>query len=193
MILAAGKSQRFGAPKVLQQFDGKPFLTRVLDSLLKTGIRENYLILGFNAKKMIPLLPEIENLNIVINKNFENGQFSSLQTGVSNFKAIYCGLLICLIDQPHIKSETFQNIGRKVVSNPEKIIIPVYNNRGGHPVFVPGSLFPEIVKNSSEKSLRDVFSNHQDLILRIDIKDPGILEDIDTPADLNRLENLSGR
>ena len=161
--------------------------------MLKTGIRENYLILGFNAKKMIPQLPGIENLNIVINNNFENGQFSSLQAGISNFKAKYCGLLICLIDQPHIKFETFQNIVRKVMSHPEKIIIPVYNNRGGHPVFIPGSLFTEIVKKSAKKSLREVFSNHHDLILRMEVKDPGILEDIDTPADLSRLEILIGR
>ena len=193
VILAAGKSERFGAPKVLQHFNGKPFLAGILDTLRKSGIRENYLILGFNAEKMIASLPEIEDLHLVINKNFEDGQFSSLQTGISNCKKKYFGLLICLIDQPHLKSETFRNIVKKVWSNSEKIIIPVFNNRGGHPVYIPESIFPEIVKNSSKKSLREVFSNHQDLILRIAVEDPGILEDIDTPADLNRLENRSAQ
>jgi len=188
IILAAGKSERFGAPKVLQSFKNVPFLVRIVDSMHKTGIQSIYLVLGFQANNMIKKLPEIENIEIIINEDYEFGQFSSLQAGIRKLPLDISGCLVCLIDQPHIQSETVEKILKEVETNSNKIIIPTFQNRGGHPVFIPNSLFSEINDSDPSQSLRNIFLNTSNLIQRFEVNDPLIVEDIDTLSDLEKIE-----
>jgi molybdenum cofactor cytidylyltransferase len=190
IILAAGKSERFGAPKVLQSFKNVPFLVRIVDSLQQANVDFIFLVLGFQADKMIEKLPKIENVEIVINKDFESGQFSSLQAGIRKLTTNTEGCLICLIDQPQIQSRTVKRILYESKLHSDKIIIPTFADRGGHPVYVPKSLFAEIKNSSSSTSLRDVFGKNVNLIHRFEVNDPLMIEDIDTPNDLEKIEKL---
>ena len=190
IILAAGKSERFGAPKVLQSFKNVPFLVRIVDSLQQVNVDFIFLVLGFQTDKMIEKLPKIENVEIVINKDYEDGQFSSLQAGIRKLPTNTEGCLICLIDQPQIQSETVKKILYESKLHSDRIIIPTFANRGGHPVYVPNSLFAEIKNLSSSTSLRDVFAKNVNLIHRFEINDPLMIEDIDTPNDLQKIEKL---
>lgn len=188
MILAGGKSRRFGDPKVLQFFRNQPFLLRISDALLATGLKKIYLVLGYKAKKFQKHLPVVEPLEIVVNPGYEAGQFSSIQAGIRSVGRETPGVVSCLIDQPHLLPYTYRVMIMNACSHPEKIIIPTYHSRGGHPVYIPRALFPEIDSAPAIASLRDILDNHRDQILRVEINDAGILEDIDTKKDLHRLE-----
>jgi CTP:molybdopterin cytidylyltransferase MocA len=188
LILAAGKSERFGAPKVLQSFKNVPFLVRIVDSLRQAGIQSIYLVLGFESEKMVKKLPEIEKINIVINENYEFGQFSSLQTGIRKLPSDISGCLVCLIDQPHLRSETVKQIVNEVNAHPNRIIIPTFKHHGGHPVYIPKSLLSEIRETAISESLRHVFLNNLHFIHRFEVDDPLIVEDVDTPGDLKKIE-----
>ncbi len=190
IILAAGKSERFGGPKVLQRFHGIPFLTCIMRSLHQAGVERIILVLGHQADKLIPQLSEAENVQVVINKMYKEGQFSSLQSGIQFIDCSLSGVLLCLIDQPHLHPPIYQSIIRNAQALPKKILLPTYKCRGGHPVYLPSWIFPEITAQPPTISLRDLFSRFPDEIVRIEVDDPGILEDIDTRADLNRLEDL---
>lgn len=192
IILAAGKSERFGAPKVLQTFAGQPFLRRIVNSLRTAGVAEILLILGHNAKKIIPALPETGKLKILVNERFETGQFSSLQSGIANLPAGSSACILCLIDQPFLSGDTVKQLRKTGQRNPDKIIIPTYQNRGGHPVYLPRNLFGSVIGEPSSHSLRDVLQKNRNLIIRREIADPFIVEDIDTIADLKRLEKRFG-
>ncbi|HDL18627.1 MAG TPA: nucleotidyltransferase family protein [Bacteroidetes bacterium] len=187
IILAAGKSERFGAPKVLQTFAGQPFLLRIVKSLRSAGIDTILLILGHNAEKIISALPEAGQINILMNKQYEMGQFSSLQLGIANLPPDSSGCLLCLIDQPFLRSDTVGQLRQTGENERDKIIIPIHQNRGGHPVYLPRNLFEPITGESSSHSLRDVLQKNQNLIIRRKVADPLIVEDIDTVADLKRL------
>jgi len=190
VILAAGKSERFGSPKVLQQFHGLPFLSCITRSLRQAGVEKIILVLGHRADKVIPQLAEAETVQVVINNRYEEGQFSSLQVGIQSLEFSLGGILLCLIDQPHLQVSIYQIIIKKAQALPKKILVPAYQCHGGHPVFLPGWIFPEITAQPSTISLRELFSRFPDEIVRIEVDDPGILEDIDTRADLNRLEDM---
>ena len=69
IILAAGKSERFGAPKVLQVFNEVPFLVRIVDSITRAGMQSIFLILGHHAEKIKQKLPKIEDIHIERVKN----------------------------------------------------------------------------------------------------------------------------
>ena len=196
VILAGGKSTRFGAPKVLQNFGGIPFLLCITRPLLQAGVENIALVLGHQAKQLIPAVPGAEKLQIIINRNYEAGQFSSIQAGVRGMPDSLTGVLLCLIDQPHIHSTTYRTILDKVRRMVKKIWIPTYRSKQGHPVFLPGWLLAEIKRQPTGISLRDLLLCFSNEIEKVEVDDPGILEDLDTPEDLRRLEkeiDRSGR
>ena len=189
-ILAAGKSRRFGQPKVLQSFAGIPFLTRIRQNLMQIGIDRPFLILGYQARELIPLVPEKDSFEIIINPRFESGMFTSVQSALRALPDSVFGTLLCLIDQPHILPQTYHRLMQSAIKNPHNIIIPTFNQRGGHPIYLPASLFEIILRANPQSTLKDILTAHRSLILRIETDDPGIREDIDTPEDLVRLEKI---
>ncbi len=190
MILAGGESRRFGAPKVLQSFCDAPFLSRIVDALVASGLQQIHLVLGHKAEKFRRKLPATKPLHIVKNRDYKYGQFSSIQTGVKALDDQTLGVLSCLIDQPHILPYTYHAVIMNACSSPKNIIIPTYESRGGHPVYIPRALFSEIIASPPSSTLREIFDTHSDKILRVEINDPGLIEDIDTRNDLRRIETL---
>ncbi len=112
IILAAGRSQRFGAPKVLQRFNGIPFLTKIKNNLQQAGLGEMILVLGHQARELIPGLPEAEDFKIVINERYDLGQLSSLQAGLKKVNPHAQGVMMCLVDQPHVPCSVYQALVR---------------------------------------------------------------------------------
>ncbi len=190
IILAGGKSRRFGAPKVLQYFNNRPFLTRIVDGLYTTGLENVLLVLGYKADTFRKKLPVTRPIEIITNPNYQEGQFSSLQAGIQSLGTETPGVVSCLIDQPHLLPFTYHVVTMNACAYPEQIIIPTYNGRGGHPVYLPRYLFRQILSAASTTTLRDVFDKNRSNIMRVEINDPGIPEDIDTRRDLSRIEEL---
>ena len=188
IILAGGKSTRFGAPKVLQNFHGTPFLLCITRPLFQAGVEKIALVLGHQAEQMIPAVPEAERIQIIINKNYEAGQFSSIQAGVRGVADSLAGVLLCLIDQPHIHAGTYRTVLNQARREREKVWIPTFRSRQGHPVFLPAWLLAEIKRQPAGISLRDLLVRFSGEIEKVEVVDPGILEDMDTPEDLRRLE-----
>ena len=52
LVLAAGASSRFGSPKALAQFEGRPLLEHVLDAVREAGIDEIVVVLGHAADEI---------------------------------------------------------------------------------------------------------------------------------------------
>lgn len=191
LILAAGKSERFGAPKVLQSFRGELFVARIVNALTRAGSEKIFLVLGHQAELYRARLSERISVTFVVNENYQFGQFSSVQAGV---RAIGndpgTSTLLCLIDQPHLQPETFSAIFQASLLNPQQIIFPTYQNRNGHPIYIPHWLFPNILAAPLTSNLRLILASHAEKVTLIPVPDAGILQDIDTPSDLERLEKM---
>ncbi len=189
IILSGGRSQRFGAPKVLQSFLGEPFLTRIRKNLTQAGINNIVLVLGHRAEELLPKIPGAEKFTIAINKHYHKGQLSSLQTGLQKMDKDVSGVLMCLVDQPHVTAQTYLKLLTEAEKNPESFLIPSFKRQGGHPVFIPSRFFQEILEiEAEENSLKTVIRAHPQNVHYIDVDDPAILEDIDTRERLRELE-----
>jgi len=190
VILAAGKSERFGQPKVLHSFLGEPFVSRIIDGFRQAGVRNISLVLGHNAGEYLRRIPQSGFPYIVINKDYELGQFSSLQVGIRSINNNADGALMTLIDCPHILDTTYDTVVKEAIENPEQIIIPSFKSRGGHPVYLPKWFFSKILDAPPTENLRRLFDDHHTAIHRCEVSDKGITMDIDTLDDLEQLEKL---
>ncbi|APF20773.1 nucleotidyltransferase family protein [Caldithrix abyssi] len=189
VILAAGRSQRFGAPKALQSFNGVPFVTRIRKNLEERGIQEMVLVLGFQAQNLIPHIPDVGYFKIAVNSNFDLGQFSSLQVGLQQVHPQAKGIVMCLVDQPHVASTTYLRLLESARRFPRAFLLPRFANRGGHPVIIPAVFFKEIIQaDARQVTLREIMLKHAKDIRRVAVDDPAVLEDIDTRETLLELE-----
>ncbi len=72
IILAAGKSIRFGSNKLIYKLDGETLIERVVRSCLESKAHEVVVVVGYEANKIAETLRNL-SCRIVHNPSFEKG------------------------------------------------------------------------------------------------------------------------
>jgi CTP:molybdopterin cytidylyltransferase MocA len=181
IILAAGDSARMGKPKHELLFgEGKTFLEHIVLVYKRLGVEE--LIIVESDKSFI--LPEMfmqpEGIRGITNHNAAKGRFTSVQLGLKHSRF---DTFIHNVDNPFVNLGLLLSLvmGLKEYD----LAVPVFESKGGHPVFVSKKITASICNDFSEnEKLNEVFKNFN----RIDIpvKDPYVLVNINTIADYNK-------
>ena len=92
--------------------------------------------------------------------------------------------MLCLTDHPAVKAETYKSLIENAKKN--KIIIPKYNDRRGHPVIFGADFISELLENDCPEGARSIVRAHSESVKEIYVDDSGILLDIDTPEDAEK-------
>src|SRR5256885_11161100 len=85
VVLAAGRSERMGAPKALLDFRGRPFVIRILEALEALDLKPRVVVLGPDAPRIRPALAAHECL-IVENLDVAGGPIGSLPAAPAAFE-----------------------------------------------------------------------------------------------------------
>src|SRR3989475_7161122 len=85
VVLAAGRSERMGAPKALLDFRGRPFVIRILEALEALDLKPRVVVLGPDAPRIRPALAAHECL-IVENLDVAGGPIGSLRAALAALK-----------------------------------------------------------------------------------------------------------
>lgn len=97
------------------------------------------------------------------------------------------GFIIALGDMPYIQSATIDAVKQAIKSGAE-IAIPTYRGQRGHPVGFAAKFRAELEQLTGDEGARAIVKQHADIVNLIACDDAGILADIDTPADLTRID-----
>lgn len=186
VILAAGYSSRMDQPKALLQIDGVTFLESIIAKLNKIDIREIIIVLGDDSKKIQSQISMSDDLLIVENHQPEQGQLSSIKLAIRNMTPGINGFLLTLVDHPLVSQATYETIVKHSERDPNKIVIPVYNNKNGHPVYFGRDFSKDLLQAPLDEGARSVVRKYPDRIRRVDVQDSGILRDIDLPEDYEK-------
>lgn len=195
IVLAAGASQRMGQPKALVQLDGKTLLATVLGHLRGIGVTQAVVAVAdphgaLVQRALEDLASELRPLTLrsAWNPQPEQGMLSSVQCALARLlddaDQDLAGALIWPVDIPRVRPDTLRCIvdrGRVEA----RLVVPTYDGRGGHPLWLPQALFGEVQQLSPSVGLRELRRRHPEL--RLPTNDAEILRDLDTPEDLQRL------
>ncbi len=190
ILLAAGQGSRLGTPKVSAELMGQPFVTLCTEALLGGGIQSVHLVIGPHAE--LPPLPE--EVAIVINPHPETGQTGSLQAGLRK-KIDADGFAIHTVDRPLVTSRDVSTLLQsfRALDPAELGVIPSTGGRAGHPAFLRAGLADEIVRLSPDVPAHSVFRKHRAQLRYLDMNNPWLVRDINTPEDLADAEkSLAG-
>lgn len=189
VILAAGNSTRMGRPKPYISLGDKTFIETIALRIREAEISGHGVAVFNHQHKSRIDSQSLPDFTPAPNARQELGQLYSLQLALEHVPEKADAILMCLADHPFVKETTYRLLAEKSRSNPDKILIPEYRGEGGHPVVIPRAFFNE-VRSLSVKTpggLKNLFDETPESILRIPVRDPGILSDIDTEEDLKKV------
>ncbi|TDX27606.1 molybdenum cofactor cytidylyltransferase [Modicisalibacter xianhensis] len=184
LVLAAGHSRRFGTDKRQARLaDGRPLLSVTL-ALATRCFDEVWIVVRQGerpAELGIGLAP-----HVVQAPSDAIGLGTSLASGVSALleaQADATAVAVMLGDMPWIQPATCQALGH--AASASRIVRPRHTGQAGHPVLFGRQFWPELAHLRGDRGAREVLRTHADACDFMDVDDPGILLDIDVPADLN--------
>lgn len=206
LVLAAGASSRMGEPKVALEIDGAPMLTRVLRALKAGGCSPTYVVVGAPHDALAARLAEAEDATVVHNHEPSRGMLSSLQVGLASLDALaqVTAVAVALVDQPHLRARTVRDVLDAYARGDAPIVRPWIATptgpRHGHPYVLARDVWPAVIAAvDPPEGMRSIFASFADSpssagapsgvggsIARVEVADPAILEDLDTPEDLPR-------
>ncbi len=185
ILLAAGESRRMGFPKPLLRLGSHTFIEILADAMLQSVARL-IVVVGAHAGAVRGAIPDDPRILVVENSDFLRGQLSSIKAALPRVGPQAAGALIHLADHPMVRAETFTAVidGYRRLGRP--IAIARYHGRRGHPVVFARELFGELAAVPEEQGARAVVVADPARVAYVDVDDPGVLTDLDTPEDLER-------
>jgi molybdenum cofactor cytidylyltransferase len=185
VVLAAGRSSRMGAFKPLLPFGAETVIECVLSACVAAEVRRIRVVVGWNARRLIPLL-DGRGVPWVKNERFAEGMYRSLQVGVGSLPAGVDAFFVLPGDMPLVRSETLRRLAAEWDPAGSRILYPHFEGKHGHPPLLSGTLIPEILGESPPGGLRELLARHAAEAREIAIEDPGVLLDLDTPEEYGR-------
>ena len=186
IVLAAGGGIRFGAPKQLLDWSGKPFVVQVAETALRAGCDPVIVVTGAFREQVEAALEGLP-VTFVHNPDWEKGQSTSVQAGLRRVGDVGAALFL-LSDQPHLPRLLMRTLmdTHRVTLAP--IVAPLVDEQRGNPVLFDRRTFPAFASIAGDKGGRALFSRYR--VAWIPWVEPTAALDVDTPADYDRLLGL---
>jgi CTP:molybdopterin cytidylyltransferase MocA len=183
IILAAGASRRMGTPKALLDFNGETFLDRLIRIFAPVSTA-TIVVLGKHAAAIRSGI--VQDAHFIVNAQPELGQLSSLQCGLRAIPPRAERIFFTPVDCPAILAETPVSLLAQFRSD-TPFVVPRFEGHHGHPVLCNANVAPEFLSLPPSASARDIVHRHTGATRYVDLSDPGILRDVDDPADYQAL------
>jgi molybdenum cofactor cytidylyltransferase len=197
ILLAAGKSQRFGSNKLLYPVtDNAPMLLVTAQKLVNV-LPESIVVIN---QSLMPYTDQLEQLKqlglrVVVNEHADCGMGSSIACGVLASQDAP-GWLIALADMPYIKTETIALLADRL-GNGASIVAPFLDHRGdhrgeqrrGHPVGFNQRYKAELLALEEDVGARHVIANHKSELELVPTHDAGVTVDVDQANDIVKAGN----
>ncbi len=187
IILAAGESRRMCYPKPLLEIGGRTFIEQIAETMLAV-VPRLVIVIGAHRDRVRAAIPRDARIVIAENPDYSRGQLSSLKVGLGAIQPDSAGAIVHLGDHPMVRAETFRAVVDSYNRAGKPIVVARHDGRRGHPVIFDRALFAEILSAPEKEGARYVVNADASRVAYVDLDDPGINLDLDTPADLARAD-----
>ena len=184
VVLAAGSADRMGRPKQLLSWKGKPLVWHSAKKAILAGLSPVVVVCGAYHNQVKSALSDL-SVTIVENKQWQEGQGTSVCRGVKELPKYIGSAVFLLADQPLIPVGLIRKLVMEHSKTLSNIVTPWIDNRSANPVLFDRKLFSELLSLSGEEGGRALFSHYD--ILKVNWNDPTVFFDVDTEEDYNYL------
>jgi molybdenum cofactor cytidylyltransferase len=193
VILAAGESSRMGREKALlpwpppkadQPPSTETFLSadiRLLNSICDFVV----VVVGDNEVLLAPII-YAEGASLVVNPDPERGQFSSLQVGLQYvLEQGRDAAVVTLVDRPPVSPATLKTLCHafSIADHQVWTVVPQFGGKHGHPYLLAKEMIEVFLRVPASSNAREIEHANQEHIRYIDVDDPLVGLNINTPED----------
>lgn len=188
IVLAAGLSQRMGAPnKLLLPVHGKPMIRHVLETVVEAGCAELVVVLGHQAAEVEAAIAPL-GARSVVNQSFASGQVSSVRAGLGALRQRADAVMVCLGDQPLLTSADLRQAQAAFARRSHgTMLVPMCGEQRGNPVIIDWATAQETLARGSHFGCRHAMAEHPERVYYWQSQNEHFVRDIDQPADYQAL------
>jgi len=190
IILAAGKSSRFGQPKILLDWHGIPVIRHEAITAIEAGLSPVIVVLGAVIDPAVKALERLP-VEIVMNERWADGQSKSVQAGTAALPPETGAAVFLLGDQPHVSVEVIKALRKAHSISLAPIIAPYVMEQRANPVLFDRATFHDLLSVQGDQGGRALFTKY--MVHKMPWQDQSLLLDIDSPEDYSRLLEMHPR
>jgi molybdenum cofactor cytidylyltransferase len=185
VVLAAGESKRMRNPKMLLPFGDLTIVETVIKRCVESNLDSVLVVAGAHKERVIKKI-ERYPVKICINDNYQKGMLSSVQRGFQCLPEEAHAAAVMLGDQPLIPITVINSVIEAFERTEKGMALPVYEQKRGHPLIIDRKYQNAVDELNPEVGLRELLRKYPFDIEEVEVSDPNILKDIDTPEDYTR-------
>jgi len=184
LLLAAGRSARFGGDKLLAPLRRHPVLFWSA-AAIATEVDALYVVVPAEAPDRAAALEGIPAM-LIEHAGRDEGMASSIRVGVAALPDDAMAVVIALADQPLVSPRVVRALCDRWRTEPTAAVVPRYRDGQGHPVLFDRSQFSALGALTGDRGARALLASlgEQCAVVGIDAAMP---VDVDTPAALGAL------
>lgn len=181
LLLAAGTASRFGSDKLQHALPhGVSIAVQALRSLQAEAPRVVAAVRPGGDALAAALAAE--GAEVAVCERAAEGMGASLACAVRAAGAADA-YLVALADMPFVRRSSIAAV-REALERGARVAAPYFRARRGHPVGFAGALRAELEACAGDEGAKRVLEAHGAALVKVPVGDPGVIRDIDRPADL---------
>jgi molybdenum cofactor cytidylyltransferase len=188
IVLAAGESRRMGSPKMILPYEGMTIIEKVLENVLASNVEKVVTVLGSHREEIMKVIERFQ-VPHCYNSNFKDGMLSSVKCGFEFLPREFRAAMVLLGDQPMVETSVINKLIKAYNETGKGILVPVFQNKRGHPLMVDKKYRDEIINLDDPEGLKGLLLRHPVDLLEVNTENSSVLDDIDTREDYNNQIN----
>ncbi len=187
-MLAAGGSTRMGQSKAVLKLGKRSFLELVIRSLRAGGCGEVVVVVPPERPQEIDAVASRCRAHLAENGLEHAEQVDSLRVGLHHLRGFDpAAVVVAPVDVPGFSSHTVRALISEFRTSGAGLVLPVHGGQPGHPTLFARALFGALMTRALAQGARTVIERHAGEVAEVAVADPGVLRDVDTPAELEEL------
>ncbi|MBV8263295.1 MAG: nucleotidyltransferase family protein [Candidatus Eremiobacteraeota bacterium] len=193
VILAGGESRRFGADqhKLLARLGERPLLQYAIDAATRSHAMSCTLVVGARAQRLLDVV-DPRRCAVVRNASWREGIASSLRAGLAN----HLGDEACIFmvaDQPLVQTADLDRLITAHRADRDAIVALQSGTIWGTPMLLPRRFFAALARLRGDAGAKRIAQTRGVRLRLISALSTDAFADVDTPADLDRLDQMEPR
>ena len=182
ILLAAGSATRFGSDKLLHALPHDVPIAVQAARHLQAAVEEKVLAVVRPDSGRLKEALEKENCRVVVCEKAAEGMGASLACAVRAAGDAQA-YLVALADMPFIRASSIAAV-RDALAGGAQLAAPYFRGRRGHPVGIAATFRAELESLQGDEGAKQILAAAGSNLVKVPVGDPGVIRDIDRPADL---------